>query len=139
MNKKEALAEFLNIPNDKIDELIEEDNRPYSSHSSCYYTVDNVDFWVCTEEEAYKLVEEDLKDLIDDIGVDNFFNGGVLNIENYIDKDAFEEDMQIYYEGYVEDIENERGDHGSRLADEMLEEGVLNEYDYIFDADGVLN
>lgn len=81
-------------------------------------------FYVLTEEESYKFMEEDIESLIDECGLMNCFGDYTdYVVDNYVKwdgEDWFKED----YQSYFEDIESECDGYGifeNRLQSELFE------------------
>lgn len=80
---------------------------------------------------------EDCKHLIEDCGIDDqsmkrwrdYFGN------DFIDADSIEEFMKEDFESYVNDIENEDGDMGNRLFDELCERELIENTDEYFETD----
>lgn len=94
-----------------------------------YFVFDN-------HSDAEAAAIEDVKQLIDDMGLQSFSKSFQETIiDNYIEDDWFESAMQEYYQSYAEDISNESSDdYNNRLIEEAIENGVISEDD--LDEDG---
>ena len=135
MERIEALAKLLNV---EVEDLTRSkyDNRVFENEEAGEYIV-------LTEEEAYEEAEENVRDLIEDIGLESFsedFKEWILN--NCIDKDWFVDTLIEEKEDYIDDISDEESDYEeyeTRLAEEMDDAGVDTEeefLDYLVESEG---
>ena len=101
------------------------------------FNVADIDYWVGTYDEAYEAAVEIARENLDEMGLEALspdYKDYV--IENYLDKDAMDDIMREYYEGYVSDIADEDDDEfGTRLIREMYDAGILSDEDFDKDDD----
>jgi hypothetical protein len=119
----QALAEYLNIDPSEISNIY--DNE---------FETPEGDYFVVDEYEARELAEDDIRNLIDDLGLDSFtpdFKDWI--IMNALDGEWFEDAVKESYEYYVEDIEDEASSMGyeNRLIEEMHDHQVLSDDDFV--------
>ncbi len=119
MNKAKLLANYLDISEDEITNLYDD-----------VYEYDNEEYLVVDEDEAWNYVYDDIKSLMDDMGLDAFtpdFKDWI--VENCIDPDYFDDWV-------VEDLEQlaEEYDMEGTLVDECLSSGYIDDED--IDEDG---
>ena len=116
MEKKEALAKYLECEVDEIEDGYDDDHFEYG----------NEEYLVCDDDnDAYDKAVESVYNLLDVEGF-TFVNGW----ENYVNDDWFEDAQRESAEFYVEDIENENDDtYENRLIAELVENGYLDEED----------
>lgn len=90
--------------------------------------VDGEEYLVLTEDEAETRFHEQERELIEELGL-SAFNEWASNyiMDNFLDRDYFDEILRESMENYIEGIKDEEG----RLEEEMEEVGVENEEDYI--------
>ena len=123
--RKQALAQFLDISPDEIE--IENDVRDESATSIRLLSPEGA-FYVLTEEEADKAVEEYIENFIDDLGIDGFTPSAQEYIlENYAEWSDGEDYMRDDYESYYHDIESESASDEiftDRLQEELFEKTV---------------
>ena len=131
-HKREALAEFLGCDVEDI----EWDGDNQFSYGSKEYII-------CDEEEAYELAKESVRNIIDDLGLESFseeFRDQILNDDRYFDYDTVRGWMHDSYESYAEDIAYERdSDFGDRLTQEMYDNRVLTDDDFVVESDGSID
>ena len=146
---------------DKITALLQflgwddtEDNRNRISvahyNANVFSVDDRNDFLICDDDEA----DEEIDNLIDDLGLDAFSNPSYI-LENFIDEDPINEYYQDDVESYARDIENEEDpitikvyneddelvdvEVTNRLFKECIENNIIDESDFTtddFDEDG---
>ncbi len=109
-----ALANFLGISTEELSKLVQMPKEDtYSDYEKHAFRVNNVDFLVCTEEEAYRVVSEDIENLIGDIGVEMFFCDDTLNVEDYLEEDIDENceisSEMIDYDKLAKDVVQQDG------------------------------
>ena len=127
MERFEALAKFLGV---EVEDLTvsKYDERVFENEEAGEYIV-------LTEEEADEAAEENLKELINELGLQSFtedFQQWIL--DNCVDSDWFAECLEDYYTSYIEDIRYEESDYEgyeSRLAEEMNDAGVDTEEEFL--------
>lgn len=127
----QALAEYLGIDASEISNIYDYE-----------YETPEGDYLVVTEYEARELAEDDIRNFIDELGIDGFTPGFKdWIIMNALDNDWFEEAVRESYEYYVEDIEDEASSMGyeNRLIEEMHDHQVLSDEDFEEDEDGMPN
>ncbi len=121
-----ALAQHLDMTAEEAMDTISEER------GDCSYSVGRTDYLVCDDNEADRLTEEYIENLIDDIGI-SAFNGW----ENYVKSDWFEDALREMEESYAYEIENERDrTYGNRLIQEMYDAGIIDDDDFEQDEDG---
>ena len=127
---REELAQFFDV--DLEDVTQEDDHR---------FVVNGDTYWVGTYDEAYEEAVEHSRELLDEMGLEALtpdYRDYV--IENYLDKDEMEDIMREYYEGYVDDIEDEDDDtFPNRLVQEMYDAGILTDDYFEKDEDGEID
>ena len=127
MERIEALAKFLGV---EVDDLTvsKYDERVFENEEAGEYIV-------LTEEEADEAAEENLKESINDMGLQSFtedFQQWIL--DNCVDSDWLAEYLEDYEIGYIEDIRCEESDYEeyeTRLAEEMEDAGVNTEDEFL--------
>lgn len=121
--KIQALADFLEVDPSEISER----------YKNCY-GYENKEYLVFTEDEAYDFAYEDVKNLIEDCGME-CING----YERFIDWDYFYDDMKENYKSYCVNIKEESDNKfDNRLVKECYEEGIIDDDDFetVLDDDG---
>ena len=128
MEKIEALAEYLGVDVDDLEELYDNTFIVNDENSGFY----EQEFVVYTDYEADEAVKEDLENLIDDVGW--AFN---LPIEDYIHNDSwFDDAKHESNEFYARDIMGESDAvYESRFVAECVERGIIPEDDDWFEED----
>ena len=114
MNKKEALAKYLHLNQNDIDEIYEDE----------FETSDGEEYLVLTEEEAYDMAVEDIKEIFYELGLEAFtptFRDWIK--ENCIKQSYFEDWCQEDIESYYYDLDDDE------LLDEALNYGYIDEDD----------
>ena len=127
MERFEALAKLLQV---EVEDLTvsKYDERVFENEEAGEYIV-------LTEEEADEAAEENLKESINDMGLESFtedFQQWIL--DNCVDSDWFAEYLEDYERGYIEDIRCEESDYEeyeTRLAEEMEDAGVDTEDEFL--------
>ena len=127
MERFEALAKFLGV---EVEDLTvsKYDERVFENEEAGEYIV-------LTEEEADEAAEENLKELINELGLQSFtedFQQWIL--DNCVDSDWFAEALEDYEIGYIEEIRDEKSDYEeykSRLDEEMNDAGVDTEEEFL--------
>lgn len=125
MEKKEALAKYLECEVDDIQDGYRDDVFEYGSQ----------EYLVCDDyDDAYEQAVEGVENLIDDAGF-TFINGW----EWYVEDDWFNDAQRESAEFYVQDIEDENDDtYENRLIQELVDGGYLDEEtDFHFDEEDV--
>ena len=93
------------------------------------YDVNGDEYWVGTYEEALIEALEQARETLDELGLEALtpdYKDYV--IENYLDEDSCDDIMREYYEGYVNDIEDESDDEfPNRLIRELYEADIIND------------
>lgn len=132
IKKRDALADYFGV----------EDEVRYDKDMDIFILPDGRAYFVYTGDEADQKAKEDVISLIDDMGIEAFtpdFQQDIID-NQMVDIDWFDDAMKESYEFYADDIMSEDGEHGNRLFDEMIEEGVISEEDVTKDgelADGI--
>ena len=127
MERIEALAKLLGV---EVEDLTTSkyDNRVFENEEAGEYIV-------LTEEEAYEEAEENLKNLVYDLGLELFsksYQEWIL--ESCVDKDWFNEYVEEYYSNYINDIKDEESgydEYETRLEEEMNDAGVETEEEFL--------
>ena len=124
-----ALANYLNIDESEI-----ELSSWGGGHN--FITPDG-EYWVGTYDEAYEAARDEIEQIYDEMGLEAFsesFQEYIL--DNFIDWNAFEDDMTEYYRSYIDDIESEGdSEYDNRLLAEMVDAGILTDEDFIVDGE----
>ena len=124
-----ALANYLNIDESEI-----ELSSWGGGHN--FITPDG-EYWVGTYDEAYEAARDDIEQIYDEMGLEALsesFREYIL--DNFIDWNAFEDDMTEYYRSYIDDIESEGdSEYDNRLLAEMVDAGILTDEDFIVDGE----
>lgn len=119
--KKKTLAEFLGCSEDDI---------VYQSDWDAF-EVNDEEYRVLDEDEARQAMREDQESFIDDLGIGGYtkeFQEWIY--ENALDQNWFEGVCGEFYDSYYEDIAEEDSDkYESRLIEEAVELGVIQESD----------
>lgn len=127
IKKRDALADYFEV----------EDEVRYDKDMDIFILPDGRAYFVYTGDEADQKAKEEVISSIDDMGIGAFtkdFRDYIINQE-MLDVDWFDDIMKESYATYYNDLQSERGEHGNRLLDEMVEEGVLSEEDFTEDGD----
>jgi hypothetical protein len=119
-----ALAQHLGLTATQAEKIKKTSNNTYG--------VGDGDFLVCTDDEATAEAEENIRNLVDDVGIESFN----VNINDFVDVNWFRDAQDESNRFYVEDIENEN-DHtyGNRLIRELYDGGILTDEDFKKDAE----
>ena len=128
VDKRDALADYLGIDKDKI---------RLTRFDDTFVTEDGDSYLVYTDDEATVNARNAVTDAIDDIGFNSFsedFKNEVIR-QQLVDTDWFDDAMKESYEFYADDIKEEDGEHGNRLFDEMIENGIISEEDVTEDGE----
>ena len=126
--KKSKLADYLGVDEEEIQTV--GDNR---------FEVDEAEYLVCDEDEAYSYASEDIQNTFDDLGLDSFtkdFRDYILR--NYLDEttieDIIKEDLYDMFEG-DEDIPSDKIDTYVENRFDEIEDPIdylIDEYGYEF-------
>ena len=127
MERIEALAKFLGV---EVDDLTVSkfDERTFENEEAGEYIV-------LTDEEADEKAEENVRNIIDDIGLQSFseyFQQWIL--DTCVDSDWFEDFLREDMENYIEEIRDEEPNYvkyESRLDEEMDDAGVNTEEEFL--------
>ena len=127
MERIEALAKLLQV---EVEDLTTSkyDNRVFENEEAGEYIV-------LTEEEAYDAAEENLREIIEDLGLESFSKSckeWILN--TCVDKEWFDEYVEEYYSNYIDDIRDVKAvyeGYESRLEEEMEDAGVETEEEFL--------
>ena len=127
MERIEALAKLLKV---EVEDLTTSkyDNRVFENEEAGEYIV-------LTEEEAYDAAEENLREIIEDLGLESFsecFQEWIL--DSCVDKEWFDGYLEEYYLNYINDIRDEESgyeEYETRLDEEMDEAGVETEEEFL--------
>lgn len=128
VDKRDALADYLGIDKDKV---------RLTRFDDTFVTEDGDSYLVYTDDEATINARNAVTDAIDDIGFNSFsenFKNEVIR-QQLVDTDWFDDAMKESYEFYADDIKEEDGEHGNRLFDEMIENGIISEEDVTEDGE----
>ena len=119
------------------------------NENSSYYLFDNEDNVRTTAFDRMSEWVEDVFNSIDSVNDIEDRKRLRKQIENWVDnygdsimnEGEIENFMREDYESYVNNIEDENGDHGNRLFDEMMEANIIDDNDdyFEFDEDGELD
>ena len=132
IKKRDALADYFG----------EEGEVRYDKDMDIFILPDGIAYFVYTGDEADQKAKEEVINTIDEMGIEAFtpdFRQDIID-NQMVDVDWFDDAMKESYEVYADDIMSEYGEHGNRLFDEMIEEGVISEEDVTEDgelADGI--
>ena len=127
MERIEALAKLLKV---EVEDLTTSkyNNRVFENENAGEYIV-------LTEEEAYDTAEEDLREIIEDLGLESVsksWQEWILN--TCVDKEWFDEYVEEYYSNYIDDIRDEEAnyeEYETRLDEEMEDAGVETEEEFL--------
>ena len=127
MERIEALAKLLKV---EVEDLTASkyDNRVFENEEAGEYIV-------LTEEEAYDTAEEDIRNSIEECGIESFsecYQEWIL--DTCVDKEWFDEYLEEYYTYYIDDIRDEEAnyeEYETRLDEEMDEAGVETEEEFL--------
>ena len=127
MERIEALAKLLQV---EVEDLTTSKyyNRVFSNEEAGEYIV-------LTKEEAYDTAEEDIRNSIEECGIESFsksYQEWIL--ESCVDKDWFNEYVEEYYSNYINDIKDEESgydEYETRLEEEMNDAGVETEEEFL--------
>ena len=122
IKKRDALAEYAEIDGKEV---------KYDKGMDVFILPDGRAYFVYTESEADAKAKEEIMSLIDDLGIEAFtpdFRQDIID-NQMVDVEWFDDAMRESYEAYADDIKDENGEHGNRLFDEMIEEGIISETD----------
>lgn len=128
-----ALAKLLMDEDLGMDDIMDTSRGNYGYGQIISFGRNGPDWWFVTDKDADKAVEEDIKNTIDDVGLESFNYW-----EDFIDKKKAENYFRKVYtewdESYADDIENEsawQGDYENRLEQEMADWGAKNKNDFV--------
>ena len=127
IKKRDALADYFEV----------EDEVRYDKDMDLFILPDGRAYFVYTGDEADQKAKEEVINSIDDMGIEAFtpdFQQDIID-NQMVDVDWFDDAMKESYEFYADDIMSEDGEHGNRLFDEMIEEGVISEEDVTEDGE----
>ena len=127
IKKRDALADYFG----------EEGEVRYDKDMDLFILPDGRAYFVYTGDEADQKAKEEVINSIDDMGIEAFtpdFRQDIID-NQMVDVDWFDDAMKESYEVYADDIMSEDGEHGNRLFDEMIEEGVMSEEDVTEDGE----
>lgn len=127
IKKRDALADYFG----------EEGEVRYDKDMDIFILPDGRAYFVYTGDEADQKAKEEVISSIDDMGIEAFtpdFRQDIID-NQMVDVDWFDDAMKESYEVYADDIMSEDGEHGNRLFDEMIEEGVISEEDVTEDGE----
>ena len=127
MERIEALSKLLQV---EVEDLTTSkyDNRVFENENTGEYIV-------LTEEEAYDAAEENLREIIEDLGLESFsksYQEWIL--DSCVDKEWFDEYLEEYYTYYIDDIRDVKAvceEYETRLDEEMDEAGVETEEEFL--------
>ena len=127
MERFEALAKLLQV---EVEDLTvsKYDERVFENEEAGEYIV-------LTEEEADEAAEENVRNIIDDIGLQSFseyFQQWIL--DTCVDSDWFEDFLREDMENYIEEIRDEEPNYikyESRLEEEMEDARVKTEEEFL--------
>ena len=127
MERIEALAKLLKV---EVEDLTTSKyyNRVFENKEAGEYIV-------LTEEEAYDAAEEDIRNSIEECGIELFsecYQEWIL--ENHTDEEWFDEYLEEYYCSYIDDIRDVKAvynEYETRLEEEMDEAGVETEEEFL--------
>ena len=126
-DKKMALLEFLQEEYEDIKITdIKNEGSDYSFYGSSYFITPYGEYAVYTDSEADIAHQNDLENLIDDIGLLGIWKPGSWQydyvISHFISADNLWENIEEYYIDYFEDIKSEDGiTFETRQMDEVIE------------------
>ena len=127
MERIEALAKLLKV---EVEDLTTSkyDNRVFDNEEAGEYIV-------LTEEEAYNEAEENLREIIEDLGLESFSEDyQECILDSYVDTEWFNEYVEEYYSNYIDDIRDEESGYEgykTRLDEEMEDAGVETEEEFL--------
>ena len=127
IKKRDALADYFG----------EEGEVRYDKDMDLFILPDGRAYFVYTGDEADAKAKEEVINSIEDLGIGAFtpdFQQDIID-NQMVDVDWFDDAMKESYEVYADDIMSEDGEHGNRLFDEMIEEGVISEEDVTEDGE----
>lgn len=131
--KIELLAKYLEVDPSEIEQSDYDEN-------TFEVAGDGDEYLIVDEDTARDLAKESVRNIIDDLGISAFapdFQNWIL--ENALDYD-FEEALRESMSGYIEDIELESSNtFDSRLIEELVEAGILDDEDFEVDEDGEID
>ena len=112
-----ALADYFEV---SPDEVIETDRDNY-------YEIEQKGlFLVLSDRDADDEFEASVKNLIDEVGIDETF-GESINLENYIDEsEGWQEMYDFYYNTFYDDYQYEK----EYILERMYEDGILSDDDF---------
>ena len=128
MERIEALAKLLNVEVEDIT-TSKYENRVFENEEAGEYIV-------LTEEEAYEEAEENLRNIVYDLGLQSFskdFQEWIL--DTCVDKEWFDGYLEEYYLDYINDIRDEESgydEYETRLDEEMDDAGVDTEEEFLY-------
>lgn len=125
---KEKMIQLLNVL--EIKDLGEIELFEYDEN---LVRIDNGEYLVLDEEEREEQFQDFQEELIDELGLDAFSKYAqdyILN--NFVDKDFFNESQEEYWRSYLIDIENESSEeYENRLIEEITENGFSEDSEYL--------
>lgn len=123
-----------NIENYELNESIEE----YTDAVGTNVTYVGEDWYVFNNyEDAEDAAKEDVRLLIDDVGITGINFNYLGGMENFVDTEWFEDAERESFEFYCDDIATE-GDntYDNRLVQECYDAGLIDDSDFAEDEDG---
>lgn len=111
------IAEYFEVFPDEVTE---------TERENCYQVGEEGTFLVLSERDADDEYNASVRNLIDEVGVDEVL-GDEVNLELYIDNSkAWDEMYNFYYDTFYEDYDNDR----EYFLERMYDEGVLSDEDF---------
>lgn len=118
------LVEVLNWFGDNVDS----DIQSVEILSGTHVEINGQEYMALTEDEAKEEFIRHQEDLLDEMGLGAFSEWARNHIlENFVDKEWFDEALRESCEGYAEDIKHEE----NRLQEEMEERGCDTEEEFV--------
>lgn len=126
-NRIEALKDFIGNPKAKIKANFDKDDFVIEIGST--FSVGNEEYLVVNESEAERLAEEDVENLLDEIGLECLSPEAQEYAMSECSTWDWEEAIREDAYNYASDIADESGENGyaSRLVEEAVDEGVIDE------------
>lgn len=100
-----------------------------------YYIVENKEYWVGSQHEAYEDAKACAREILDDLGLEALTDDfREYVVTHCIDEDMLEDAINESNEFYINDIEDEQdSEYGSRLIAEMVDANIVTEGDFVDD------
>ena len=111
------IAEYFEVSPDEVTE---------TERENCYQVGEEGTFLVLSERDADDEYDASVRNLIDEVGIDQAF-GNAVNLDLYINNDIVEEQMFDFYE---DDFREQYADDSEYIIEQMYDENLLDDNDF---------